>query len=244
MGVSRRKRLFHFIPLFLILPLFCFYFEGFLIPEIRNTLKNPQNLITQNLISKLDKGFQINAGGWLLGSHQKGNFLIARDHPESSTILLCNDLEVDSNKNFIAKQGYLWADSEKENEIIQFETTHLPLNQNLAYSAKELNFFELNLSHKDQRHQAGLILRNTFAPIFLIYLGLALGYYGMTITRGISFLIALGSLLLMYLPLHILGRSVKTDIFILNIIILILPYLGCLFVGMLLNAKAERHGAC
>lgn len=244
MGVSRKKRFVHFSPLFLLLPLFSFYFEGFLIPDLRNTLRNPENFINQGLISKLEKGFQVSTGGWLLGSHQKGSFLIAQDHPEHSTLLICEDLEVDKHKNLIAKHGFLWSNSKKQNDVIQFEQTKLPLERDQDYSAKELNFFELDFSDKDQRHQAGIIVRNTFAPIFLIYLGLALGYYGMTINRGMSFLICLASMLLMYLPLHILGRSLKTETLLADLGILILPYLGCLILGIILNTKAEQHGAC
>jgi len=242
MGVSRQKRLFHFAPLFIILPVASFYFQSVLNPSLKRTLKKPETLITQPIFNQLDSGMELILDDWVFGSDSNGNRLIVNNKSDYSTILLCKTISLDKNKHIYALHGHLWTNSNRVDQVVNFERVKLPLNPSMENSAKELSIFNLDFNNLDHCHQAGLIIRNSLAPIFMLYLGFAIGYYGLKLNRGLTFLLCLGSLLLIYLPLQILARSIKVDHLTLQILLLILPFIVCSLLAHHLNKSAERNG--
>ncbi len=244
MGVSRARRFLHFLPILILLPLLSFYFNGLLKPYLRKTLKRPELFITNFMLKKLDHGNELNAGAWSLSGDQNGERILIQNQKGHSTILTSQGLRINRQKQLETTQGTLWLNSNKQKEFIQFKTAHIPIQTNKNFSSKETSFFHLNLQNLEHRHHAGLIIRNSFAPIIMLYLGFALGYFGLQIKRGMSFLVCLGSLLLLYFPLHILGRSIKTEHISLQAALLLLPLVACYVLAQFLNRKAEKHGAC
>lgn len=244
MGISRRSRFIHLWLILLTMPLFMFAFEGFIKPHFKTSMKSPVTFLSKKQLEHLPPGTEIQFQHWLYSKTENKKVLLFKHEEKNTTSIMSDSIHFSSDQlpQLLANNGFIWPNHKKPDQNLQFKQIRLPISDQSSRSTREKLFTELDSSIDRELQQKLLVIRNAFAPIFLIYLGVALGYYTLISRKSWGFILCLFIMLAVYFPCYIIGRKLTDDFNFTKGLSLLLPFVVVSIIAHLLNRFAEKRG--
>ncbi|MBF0244241.1 MAG: LptF/LptG family permease [Planctomycetes bacterium] len=233
----------------LCLCLILFIHGGFLSPLAHLFARCPTAFLSaEQIASKLGGGHSTTIGSWQIfaGESHGAEFIspLLRSNSPSQNIFIIADsgaIVGEQDMTLSLKQGRLFIESGMPGGLgISFQCLDKPFSsqpESIAHRERPLPQLLKEIDNPVALKALLLILRDSLSPLFLFFLGIALGRGLASLPGFYSNSVALLLLALVYFPLCILGKRADYNQLPLLLVLIALPHMVCISVSAALMLR-------